>query len=672
MSERRKITRREFLYLSTLATAGAVATACGGGAVEEPAVEEEPVEEPVVEEPEAEEPEAPAAAGSKYKEAPELAALVAAGELPPVDERLPLEPFVVGPGSRVWEEDIDWEVGRYSEGDDEVLRTVTQRADWSYPCQHSTYEWFLNTPPHHTGPITPGLCSSWSMNDEATEYNLTLRKGMKWSDGTPLTTADVEFGWHQWQLNPELVATTARAYRGGYSAAGDVMDVEIIDDFNVKITFTEPNARFLTQLGMGSLWGSYTWLMKPRHYMEQFHKDFADPDALHEKLMEAGLTDEEWYRFALDSDFTGGGCPVRAIGYPVLTPYIVVEHPDDLIIMERNPYYWRVDTEGHQLPYVGRTESVVVSTVENIPSTIVDGDINWCREILNHTDVALYKEHEADNAYTVNLDLVYHNAPVALYFNLTSIDPVWNEIAQKKEFRHGVNAAINFEEIIQVLFLGMGQPNPWIPEKYDLERANALLDEAGLDQRDADGWRIGPDGNRFEFTFDVRLDPLYVKPAEVIKAHLEEVGLYTPTKSMETTLWTARRDANELKATVDWVDDCNWPYLKNDYLPEQRIHWAQTWESYQKSDGEQGEEPPAWMIELYELESQLSAVNPNTEEGEDLKERLYAWLDEYVPMIPLARDVADPCIVPDKIGNMAHSGRSSAVWFSQEQVFFKA
>ncbi|MBN1838178.1 MAG: hypothetical protein JW820_20135, partial [Spirochaetales bacterium] len=424
-------------------------------------------------------------------------------------------------------------------------------------------------------------------------------------------------------------------------------------------------------LGVGSLWGSYNWLMKPRHYMEQFHKDFADPDELSAKLEEAGLSDAEWYRFALDKDFGGGGCPARSIGFPVLNPYIHVEHPDDLIIQERNPYYWRVDTEGQQLPYVGRTESVVVSSVDNIPATIVNGEINWCREILAHTDVALYKEHEAENAYSVNLDLVYHNAPVALFFNLTSIDSVWNEIAQKKEFRHAINAAINFEEIIQVLYLGMGKPNPWLPEKYDVDRANALLDECGLDKRDADGWRIGPDGNRFEFTFDIRLDPLYVKPAEVIKAQLEEVGLYVPTKSMETTLWTAMRDANEFNATIDWLDDCNWPFLKNDYLPEQRCLWAQEWETWMKSEGKEGTEPADWMKELYDLETQFVATAPNTDAAAALEARLYEWLDEYVPMIPLARDVVDPLIIPDKIGNFAKSGRSSAVWFAQEQVFFR-
>jgi peptide/nickel transport system substrate-binding protein len=666
MTERRKITRREFLYVSALATAGAVATACGAPATQPPVA----VEEPVVATPDV---AAPVETGSRFKEAPELAALVAAGQLPPVDERLPLEPFVVGPGSRIVEEDLNWEVGRYSEGPNEVLRTVTPQADWSYPCQHSTYEWLLNTPVHHIGPITGGICSSWSVNDDLTEYELTLRRGLKWSDGVPVTTEDVRFAWEDFQLNPQLVATIHRNLRDAARTDGDPLTMEIVDDFTFRLKFKRPNGRILRgALGMGTLWGNYGNFLKPRHYMEKFHEDYAEPADLKATLASEGLSDDEWYRLFLNKDVGGGGtCAVRMIDNPVLNPYCVMPRPDDLLILERNPYYWRVDTEGQQLPYVGRTESVVVASLDNIPATIVEGNINWCREILQHTDVALYKEHEANNPYQVYLDLVYHNAPVALFLNYTNPDPVWQQVVQQKEFRYGLAAAINFAEIIEVLFLGMGDPCPWLPGVYDPDLADEYFDQVGLDKRDAQGWRLGPDGNRFEFTFDVRLDPLWVRPAEVIKTHLEEVGIYMPMKSMEGTLWSAIRDANELKATIDWLDDCNWPFLTQDYMPDSRIGWARVWHLYKTSNGAEGEAPPAWMEELYEIDAELGAVNPNTDQGLAAQEKMWAWYREYVPMLPLARDVRDPCIVPKNLGNLAHGGRSSAVWFSQEQVFFK-
>ena len=113
MTKRRKMTRREFLQVSALMTVGVAAAACGGGAAT-PAAEEKATEVPVAEGKE----EEPTAAPSGYSEAPSLAAMVAAGKLPPVEERLPLEPFVVGPGVRIVEEDLpDWEPGVYSKED---------------------------------------------------------------------------------------------------------------------------------------------------------------------------------------------------------------------------------------------------------------------------------------------------------------------------------------------------------------------------------------------------------------------------------------------------------------------------------------------------------------------------------------------------------------------------
>ncbi|MCU0522820.1 MAG: hypothetical protein MUF84_19290, partial [Anaerolineae bacterium] len=230
---------------------------------------------------------------------------------------------------------------------------------------------------------------------------------------------------------------------------------------------------------------------------------------------------------------------------------------------------------------------------------------------------------------------------------------------------------INFAEILEVMYLGLGSRNPWLPGEYDPVKAGEYFDQVGLDKKDADGWRLGPDGKRFEFTFDIRLDPMWVRPAEVIKSHLEEVGIYVPMKSMEGTLWNQIRDANELKASIDWLDDCNWPFLTQDYMPDSRIQWAQLWMRWKNTKGAEGEEPPAWIQELFEIDAELSKVNPNTDTGQAAQAELMTWYETYVPMLPLARDVKDPLIVPANLGNLAHGGRSSAVWFSQIQVFFK-
>ncbi len=665
MNEQR-VGRREFLRLSSAVALGSVLAACAP-AGEEAGEQEQPTAAP---QSGAEAGAAPEAVAHAL-EAPMLAAMVESGELPPLEERLPVEPYVVGPGLLVHEDDLDWEVGEYSK-EGEVLRSVTYEPDWSYPCQHAL-EHILNTPKHYTGPVTPNLCSWWTVNEELTQYEFTLRKGLRWSDGQPVTTEDIRFAYEDVLMNEELTSVLGETLRAGAEPSGEPMDLQVVDDFTFTITFAKPNGRFLLDMGVGGLWEPYCFLLQPAHYLKQFHKDYTPMEEIEPLLAAEGLGKDEWYRLCLDkgAGWWGGGCEKCAETMPVLRGWVVKESPDDLIIMERNPYYHKVDTEGKQLPYVDRIEGVVVSDIENMPAKIINGEANYIRERLHHQDIALYREHEAENDYKVCLDLVYHNAPVALFLNYNNLDETWRQVVGNKDFRYGINAAIDYREILQTIYLGMGDVNPWLPDVSDVDEANRYLDAAGLDQRDADGWRLAPNGERFEFILDVRLDPLYVQPAELIKAHLEDVGIHTPLKSREVTLWREMRDANEFYASIDWLDDCNWPYLKWDYMPNSRIKWAQLWHKWMRTDGAEGEEPPEWIKDLYAIDAELRAVDPNTGRGRETEQRFADWFREYIPIFPLARDVVDPIIVPKNLGNLAHSGRSSAVWFAQEQVFFK-
>jgi len=655
-----EISRREFIHISALAAAGVTLAACAK-ATEEPAATPKPGEEKATATP------VPGAepAGN---EAPSLADMVASGALPPTEDRLPANPFVVGPGVLIVPEHLDWEVGTYEGG---ILRTVTTNPTWSYPCQHAL-ENILNTPKHHVGPISGSIVESFTVNDDVTEYTFTLRRGMKWSDGEPLTMDDVKFGWEDVNLNEQITSGLDKRLKSGSDPTGEVMTVEYLDDYTFKCTFDEPNGRFFMKMGVGNLWEPYCFLIKPKHYLQQFHTTYTPIADLKSQLDAEGLTEGEWHRLFQSKGGTwwGGGCEHEGEELPVLRPWIIKESPEDQIIMERNPYYFKVDTEGKQLPYVGRVEAKVVAKSENIPSTIITGEINYCREILRHTDVALYKEHEGD-AYKVNLDMVYHNAPVALMLNYNNPDPVWQEVVLDVRFRRAVNAAIQFQEIIDALFLGLAVPCPWFPTEDDADLANELLDEMGMDKRDDEGYRLAPNGDRFEVFMEVALNPLFAQPAELVSQHLEAVGLRTPLKQMESGLWVERRNANELFATVDWLDDCNWPYIKDDYMGWQRCRWGIKWDDWLRTGGEEGQEPPDWILELYDIYGEMGAINPYSARAEAAEKRFADWCQEYIHLFPLARDVADPCIVPPNLGNVPHGGRSSGMMFAGEQVFFR-
>ncbi len=660
-----KISRREFIRVSALAAAGVAAAACQKQTPTKEAAAPTATPKPAAAKATATPTPEEKPSG---KEAPVLAEKVSSGALPSVEERLPTKPFVVGPGVLIVEKDLDWEVGTYDGG---ILRTVTTSPTWSYPCQHAL-ENIINTPKHHVGPMSGNLVESFTVNDEVTEFTLKLRKGLKWSDGEPVTTEDVRFAWEDVNLNEQINPVLWSSFKAGGDPAGEPMKLEIIDDYSFKCTFTAPTGTFLKVLGMGNLWNPYGALIKPAHYLKQFHIDYTPADKLKPLLEKEGLTAEEWHRLfqAKGGTWWGGGCEHEAEELPVLRGWIIMPSPEDQIIMERNPYYHKVDTEGKQLPYVTRIEAKVVAKAENIPSTIVAGEINFCREILRHTDVALYKEHEG-KGYVVNLDMVYHNAPVALMFNYNNPDETWQEVVLNKKFRYAINAAIQNQEIIDALYLGMGKQSPWFPAVDDKDQANKLLDEIGMDKRDDEGYRLAPNGKRFEVFMEIPLNPLFAQPAEMIAQHIDAVGLRTTLKQIEPGLWRERRDANQLFASISWLDDCNWPYLTPDYMPNTRIRWGQKWEEWMRTNGESGMEPPDWIKELYEIRKELVSVNPNTERAQKAEKRFAEWAWEYIPVFPVARDVVDPVIVPPNLGNVPHGGRSSAMMFAEEQLFFK-
>jgi peptide/nickel transport system substrate-binding protein len=203
-----------------------------------------------------------------YKEAPEMAELVAAGKLPPVAERLPENPFVVGPGVEVRAEDLDWEVGKYGG----VLTSVTANPELDWTLRDAAMEGFLSSPAHTTTNIKPSLAESFTVNDDATEFVITLRKGTKWSDGTPVTTEDVRFAYEDVMLNEELTPTIPATYRAGGRPGAEPMKLEIVDEYTFKMTFAAPYGRFLRFLGVGQVWGGqYTDLLKPSHYLKKYH-----------------------------------------------------------------------------------------------------------------------------------------------------------------------------------------------------------------------------------------------------------------------------------------------------------------------------------------------------------------------------------------------------------------
>ncbi|MCB0080897.1 MAG: hypothetical protein KDE47_08210, partial [Caldilineaceae bacterium] len=315
--------------LAVLLVATLLLSACGGGAA--PAAEEAaPAEEQAAADTEeAASGDEQAAAGTDGShEAPMLAEKVAAGELPPLEERIPAEPLIITPYG---------EIGQYG--------GTMHRFDTSKDGGHLTMFQYGYSPVHWVQDgldKRPGLAKGWDFNEEKTEYTLLFREGTRWSDGEPFTTADFMYWWEEMVLNPEHPDVPPDYLISG----GELAEITAVDDYTLNIKFAAPAPLLLDRLAMwpnGMLPGSER-LFVPRHYLEQFNPNYSD----------------EYDTFEIHDEKMDWRANPEA---PVLNPWMPVEYePGTRMILERNPYYYGVDTAGNQLPYI---DTIDVTFIED-------------------------------------------------------------------------------------------------------------------------------------------------------------------------------------------------------------------------------------------------------------------------------------------------------------------
>jgi len=536
----------------------------------------------------------------KYNESPMLKTKVAAGLLPPVEERLPEEPFVVGSGILVPKGNLDFEVGQYGG----TLRSVQPAPDWNPDIFVMNDENLLSAPGILAEGIMGNVVKSFEVSEDGKVFTFHMRKGLKWSDGVPVTSEDVLFTYEDVLLNEKLTPTFPRWMRAGNKADGEPLKLEVIDDYTFRISFAEPYAGFpcwLTIIG----WKGYTEFLRPKHYLKNFHIRYTPLEKLEPLIKEESLAEGEWWTlFNLKDILNWELTNPRAVGFPTLNAWMMVKATPTIITYERNPYYFKVDVDGNQLPYIDRIRSEVVSDVEMSTMKVLAGEVDFLREDATLESLALYKENEEAGGYRVVL-LDMHVDPVNVHLNQTYPDPVWQKVVRDVRFRKALSLAINREEIIDAVYFGFAEPSELVPSEYDPEAANRLLDEVGLDKRDAEGYRLGPDGKTFVIPFEIAKHAADIVPVtELVIEHWKKVGVKATIKTIDPGLWDTRAAANDLKATAMWNHAPLWwgwggPFGYGDI---DRFDWPLWWDWYD-SGGRIGEEPPADVKKFLDLRS---------------------------------------------------------------------
>lgn len=429
--------------------------------------------------------EGSAAAWWPRGEAPVLAELVAAGVLPPVAERTGPEPVVQrGPDG----------IGRYGGAWSQVRTTA--RLD-EYVRFYLTGGFLVRWSPQGY-PIVPALARAWEHNDDLTVWTFHLRRGVRWSDGHPFTADDLLYWYEQELLDDPTTVPNHRALEVG----GQMGRLEKVDTHTVRFVFPVPHALFLERLAS---WSGSDFVNSPAHYLSRFHPRHGDR-ALLERLMADWKLSSPHSVYDRIKDYNNPE-------HPRLWPWIYrtwrATPPQTWV---RNPYYWAVDEEGNQLPYLDRIV-FEYKTAQMVEVAAANGELTFQHD-LSFELYPLLMESRAAGGFELYHWYSSARAPFVVQFNLTrrteADDPsaaLKRDLLNRVEFRRAMSLALDRPTLSRIAWLGLSEPaqlgpgpesGPFYePEaltafaQRDLDEAARLLAACGLVRDTPDGlWRF--------------------------------------------------------------------------------------------------------------------------------------------------------------------------------------
>jgi peptide/nickel transport system substrate-binding protein len=553
-----------------------------------------------------------ARAAGEYGEAPMLARMVTNGELPPVEERLPEKPMVVEPIN---------EIGKY--GGTIRLPFIT----WPQ-IQHWLHESLTAFAIDRSYKTIPSLLESWEYLDDNKKIVFYMREGLKWSDGQPFTADDIMF-WYEDVLLNETITPTVSGY---YKRGGEVGVVEKIDEYTFSFTFAEPYPLFTTFLGSwGGLRGGQ---IMPKHYLSQFHPDYTDQEKIDAAMDKEGYQD--W------ADFFGHQNDRNNPDKPSLHVWVPTNWDSEPIqVYERNPYQFRVDTAGNQLPYVDYIHSIKLEDQEAGLLKMMAGDLDQVHlgTIGGFRNYPLLMENREQGNYHLNHTADWMpNALCNIMFNFNIDDQTKSELYRQVDFRRAVSVAINRDEINKLIYKGQMIPSQIAPAfgepyhgesemfkvytQHDPDLANELLDGLGMTKRDNEGYRLAPDGNRLSMIVHATTHwpSETVEVMELVAGYLEKVGLRLSVKPEQGSLWYTRHNAGEhdLSSRGSHFGGGPVPPTMNPNLFAMGgWQYAPQWALWLDTNGEQGVEPPADVKRLRELREEI-LIEPDRQKRIDL------------------------------------------------------
>lgn len=585
-----------------------------------------------------------------YNEAPMLKEMVAAGAIPAVEERLPAEPLIVEPYESI---------GKYGGTWRRAFTGVKDFHAWG----RINYDPVLRWAPEFSDPIQPGLAKEWSWNEEGTELTLVFREGLKWSDGEPWTVDDIIFWWENIELDTNITPSPHIEWTVG----GEPMSLEKIDDVTIKFIFPGPSGIVES---MGLAFHGHQWplaferfgVFAPKHYLEQFHPK-TNPD-----IKDYAIFEEKAFDYNVERPVIWAWKPVKW------------EAGGTELVLERNPYYWKTDPAGNQLPYIDRVHVALVENTEAVAVMAAAGDLDMQQRGLSLDKVPVLKENETNGDYTVSLWSSDGASSIGLQPNQSYADPKYRELMQNRDFRYALSMALDRNLINDIAYLGQATPTSqsvgpatsWYVEemalfKGDLDVAGAqqLLEESVGLKMGADGFYTFADGSELTLiiesseTAGPNLDAL-----ELVVEQWKAAGLNTTLKTMNRDLYWPRAIGNEVMINV-WGTGSIFPLMNPDNLLafNEKSFWGPQFGIWYQTDGASGEEPPDHIKKGQEIMNEiLTTVDPAKQA--ELGKQLVSDATENMWIINIAGRSPLPLVVKNNFKNVWADPSYTASWIA--------
>lgn len=470
-----------------------------------------------------------------------------AGKLPPLADRLPKEPLVyktanMPDGNGVYGDVMRHVIGGRPEG-------------WNFWAGQS-YGWGgidigLVECLTRTGPLfevnstdlqpLPNLAKSWEWSEDGKSLTVHLIEGAKWSDGAPFNTEDIAFYWNDVIMDPEVTPLMGAAQET--YGAGTTLDV--IDDYSFKMNFT---SAFPEQVLYAMAYGNFC--PGPSHILKPQHPKY-------------GGKDYQSFHDAFPADF---------MNFPTMGAWAVVEHrPDDIVVLRRNPYYWKVDEAGQQLPYLDEMQYRLSTWGDrDVQAVAGTGDFSNLEQAENYVE-SLKKA--ADPASPARLAFGPRTIGYTLFPNLSANG--WGEpdargqavreLNRNLDFRKAMTYAMDRQRLGDSLVKGpfttiypgglyagtsFYDKASTVYYPFSVDSAKAELEAAGLKDTDGNGFVNLAGGEDLNVTLLTQTDYATDKSlAEGVVAMMGDVGVKVTLNALTGKDFDNARDSGKF----DWI-----------------------------------------------------------------------------------------------------------------------